>query len=93
MDDVLSAVDSHTAKWIFDKAIMGPLMYDRTCILVTHNATLCLPQAEYAVVLDNGRAVAQGTAVEVVASGKLAEDMGKLETLSASRNVSALPSR
>ena len=93
MDDVLSAVDSHTAKWIFDKAIMGPLMYNRTCILVTHNATLCLPRAEFAVVLDNGRAVAQGSASQVIASGRLAEDIGKLEAMTASRSVSALPSR
>ncbi|KAK0851967.1 Transporter of the ATP-binding cassette (ABC) [Friedmanniomyces endolithicus] len=93
MDDVLSAVDSHTAKWIFDKAIMGPLMYNRTCILVTHNATLCLPQAEFAVLLDNGRVSSQGTASEVIASGMLTEDISKLEAMTASRNVSALPSR
>ncbi|TKA73892.1 hypothetical protein B0A55_03795 [Friedmanniomyces simplex] len=93
MDDVLSAVDSHTAKWIFDKAIMGPLMYNRTCILVTHNATLCLPQSDFAVVLDNGRVAAQGTASEVIASGMLAEDISKLEAMTASRSVSALPSR
>ncbi|KAK5691568.1 Transporter of the ATP-binding cassette (ABC) [Elasticomyces elasticus] len=93
MDDVLSAVDSHTAKWIFDKAIMGPLMHNRTCILVTHNATLCLPQAEFAVVLDNGRVPVQGTASEVIASGLLAEDIAKLEAMTASRSVSALPSR
>ncbi|TKA46270.1 hypothetical protein B0A54_03077 [Friedmanniomyces endolithicus] len=93
MDDVLSAVDSHTAKWIFDKAIMGPLMYNRTCILVTHNATLCLPQAEFAVLLDNGRVSSQGTASEVIASGMLTENISKLEAMTASRNVSALPSR
>ena len=93
MDDVLSAVDSHTAKWIFDKALLGPLMWDRTCILVTHNATLCLPHADFAVVLDNGRVSSQGSAVEVIASGKLAEDMSKFPSRPASRGVSAVPSR
>jgi ABC-type multidrug transport system fused ATPase/permease subunit len=93
MDDVLSAVDSHTAKWIFDKALMGPLMYDRTCILVTHNASLCLPHAEFGVVLDNGRVAVQGTASEIISSDKLAEDMSKFPSRPASRGPSALPSR
>ncbi|KAK5134895.1 hypothetical protein LTR08_005985 [Meristemomyces frigidus] len=93
MDDVLSAVDSHTAKWIFDKALMGPLMYNRTCVLVTHNALLCLPHAEFTVVLDNGRVATQGTPAEVIASGLLAEDISKFESKSASKSASALPSR
>lgn len=93
LDDVLSAVDSHTAKWIFDKALMGPLMHNRTCILVTHNAALCLPRAEFAVVLDNGRATAQGTASEVIHSGKLAEDLTKFDSRPPSRVASVIPSR
>jgi len=93
LDDVLSAVDSHTAKWIFDKAFMGPLMYNRTCILVTHNAALCLPRAEFALVLDNGRVAAQGTASEVISSGKLAEDLSKFDSRPPSRSTSVLPSR
>ena len=93
MDDVLSAVDSHTAKWIFDKALMGPLMYNRTCILVTHNATLCLPYADFAVVLDNGRVAVQGPPSEIVTSGKLAEDMSKFPSRPASRGASRIPSR
>ncbi|OCK81762.1 hypothetical protein K432DRAFT_424668 [Lepidopterella palustris CBS 459.81] len=91
LDDVLSAVDSHTAKWIFDEALMGPLMYHRTCILVTHNVGLCLPHSEYAVVLDNGRVIAQGTANEVIDSGKLSEDLSKSRP--ASRGPSRIPSR
>jgi len=91
LDDVLSAVDSHTAKWIFDNALLGPLMYNRTCILVTHNAVLCLPQAAYAVVLDNGRISAQGTAQEVISSGTLHEDISKLEPKPASRGPSRVP--
>lgn len=93
LDDVLSAVDSHTAKWIFDNALMGPLMHNRTCILVTHNATLCLPHAEFAVVLDNGRVTAQGTAYDVVQSGSLAEDMGKFDFKDQPAKRSKLPSR
>jgi ABC-type multidrug transport system fused ATPase/permease subunit len=91
LDDVLSAVDSHTAKWIFDEALLGPLMYHRTCILVTHNVSLCLPQAEFAVVLDNGRIAAQGTASDVIGSGKLSEDLSKSRP--ASGGGSKVPSR
>lgn len=93
LDDVLSAVDAHTAKWIFDNALLGPLMYNRTCILVTHNAVLCLPQAAYAVVLDNGRVAAQGTSQEVIASGTLHEDLSKLESKPPSHGPSRIPSR
>ncbi|KAI6841124.1 bile acid-transporting ATPase [Hortaea werneckii] len=93
MDDVLSAVDSHTAKWIFEKALMGPLMYNRTCILVTHNATLCLPPSEFAVLLENGRVATQGPPSKVISSGLLAEDMSKFESKPASKAASTLPSR
>nr|WOF01072.1 ATP-dependent bile acid permease-like protein [Corynespora cassiicola] len=91
LDDVLSAVDSHTAKWIFDQALMGPLMYNRTCILVTHNVGLCLPHSEFSLVLENGRVVAQGTANEVISSGKLTEDLTKSRPQS--RGTSRVPSR
>jgi len=94
LDDVLSAVDSHTAKWIFDQALLGPLMHNRTCILVTHNIALCLPHSEYAVVLDNGRVVAQGSPGEVIDSGKLSEDLSKSRPQSQgpSRVASRVPS-
>ncbi|CAD0109869.1 unnamed protein product [Aureobasidium uvarum] len=75
LDDVLSAVDAHTSKWIFEKALMGPLMLNRTCILVTHSTTLCLPHAAFAAVLDNGRVSTQGSARDVIMSGKLTEDL------------------
>jgi len=87
LDDVLSAVDSHTARWIFDKALMGPLMYHRTCVLVTHNVSMCLPHSQFVILLDNGRVTAQGTAGEVINSGKLGED------LSQSTQTSRGPSR
>ncbi len=77
LDDCLSAVDSHTAKWIFDHCIMGPLMYNRTCILVTHNVGLCVPQSHYVIYLDNGRVTAQGPPEEVIASGVLGDDLQK----------------
>lgn len=86
MDDCLSAVDSHTAHWIFHRCLKGPLMENRTCILVTHNVQLCAPLSDYIVMLDNGRVSAQGPSDEVIAAGKLGEDLAK------SRPASALPS-
>ncbi|KAL8704270.1 MAG: hypothetical protein Q9201_002580 [Fulgogasparrea decipioides] len=74
LDDCLSAVDSHTAKHIFEQCIRGPLMVGRTCILVTHNTALCLPAAQHVVCLKNGKIVAQGSPEEVVATGALGPD-------------------
>lgn len=94
LDDVLSAVDAHTSKWIFEKALMGPLMYNRTCILVTHNAVLCLPHARFAVCLDNGRVSVQGTPEQLISSGKLSEDPSQFaKSRPPSRGASTIPSR
>ncbi|KAL9054752.1 MAG: hypothetical protein Q9162_003950 [Coniocarpon cinnabarinum] len=87
LDDVISAVDSHSQKWIFEKALMGSLMTNRTCILVTNSVSLCLPQSKFAVVLDNGHVVASGSPDDIVASGTLHQDLTK------STAVSGLPSR
>ncbi|OAQ80527.1 ATP-dependent bile acid permease [Purpureocillium lilacinum] len=94
MDDCLSAVDSHTAQWIFTNCIKGPLMRGRTCVLVTHNVSLCVPSADFVVLLDNGRVAAQGPAQELIDSGKFGEDIQKSRPPSAcgSRVPSRVPS-
>ncbi|KAK7757282.1 Transporter of the ATP-binding cassette (ABC) [Diatrype stigma] len=92
LDDCLSAVDSHTAKWIFNNCVNGPLMKNRTCILVTHNTSLCVPSSEYVVLLDNGRVDIQGAATEVMASGKLGEEIQN-RSRPGSSHVSQVPSR
>ncbi|CAJ2507141.1 Uu.00g083270.m01.CDS01 [Anthostomella pinea] len=92
LDDCLSAVDSHTAKWIFNTCINGPLMTGRTCILVTHNTTLCAPSASYVVLLDNGKVDAQGPSKELIASGKLGEEL-RNKSRPNSSHVSRIPSR
>ncbi|KAG0648369.1 ATP-dependent bile acid permease [Hyphodiscus hymeniophilus] len=91
LDDCLSAVDSHTAKWIFDNCIRGPLMNSRTCILVTHNLALCVPDSRYVVLLDNGKVEVQGPSEEVIATGKLGDDINKSRPGSAAN--SRMPSR
>ncbi|CRG87680.1 hypothetical protein PISL3812_04700 [Talaromyces islandicus] len=91
LDDCLSAVDSHTAKHIFNQAIRGPLMAHRTCILVTHNVALAVPEADYVVVMDNGKISIQGTSDKVAASGALGKEL--LESRPTSRAGSKAPSR
>lgn len=91
LDDCLSAVDSETAKHLFENCIRGPLMDHRTCILVTHNVALCVPQSEHVVVLDNGKIAAQGPPDEMILSGALGEDI--FASKSASKCGTRAPSR
>ncbi|KAL4242609.1 hypothetical protein ABKN59_011139 [Abortiporus biennis] len=69
LDDVLAALDVHTAKWIVEKCLKGELVRGRTVILVTHNIALASPIADYVVSLDpEGKIRSQGslsTALEI----------------------------
>jgi ABC-type multidrug transport system fused ATPase/permease subunit len=95
LDDCLSAVDSHTAQWIFNNCIMGPLMMTRTCIMVTHNIPLCVPAADFVVSMNNGRVATQGTPRELIAAGTFGDDIRGSRPASvhaASRVPSRVPS-
>ncbi|CAG8540389.1 15319_t:CDS:10 [Funneliformis mosseae] len=72
MDDVLSAVDAHTAKHLMIECFSGTLMKGRTIILVTHHVRLCLKEASYLVTIDNGKVTVAGAVSELRSSGKLA---------------------
>ena len=67
-------------------------MQHRTCILVTHNVALCLPQASHVVVMDNGRILIQGDPEVVVDSGAIEVDES-LKSGMRSRPHSRMPSR
>ncbi|KAF9419736.1 hypothetical protein BGZ94_009323 [Podila epigama] len=82
LDDCLSAVDAHTAKWLFAKCLMGPLMQGRTRVLVTHAVSLTLRGAAHVVVLKNGSVVANGTAQQVIDSGVLGDEVTNEESVS-----------
>jgi len=69
LDDVLSAVDAHTADHLFNNCLRGELMEGRTVILVSHHVQLCAPGASYIVALDNGRVQFQGDRDAFYASG------------------------
>jgi ABC-type multidrug transport system fused ATPase/permease subunit len=92
LDDCLSAVDSHTSQWIFSNCISGPLMKGRTCILVSHNIQLCVPSSDFVVVMENGRITAQGSAEEMIASGRLGEEIQIQRSRPGSASVSRVPS-
>ncbi|KAF9149045.1 hypothetical protein BG015_009183 [Linnemannia schmuckeri] len=81
LDDCLSAVDAHTAKWLFAKCLMGPLMQGRTRILVTHAVSLTLRGAAHVVVLRNGSVVASGSSTQVFESGVLGDDVTNEEQI------------
>lgn len=49
LDDVLSALDVHTSRWIVDKCFSGDLVRGRTLILITHNVTMAGPLAQHVV--------------------------------------------
>ncbi|KAG8768254.1 hypothetical protein FRC12_005683 [Ceratobasidium sp. 428] len=72
MDDVLSAVDSHTAEQIVKRCFLGPLMKHRTVVLVTHHVDLVLPAVSWVVKFHEGQIEAQGTVEQLRESGALA---------------------
>src|SRR5271155_3647946 len=57
LDDVLSALDVHVGKFIFEKCITGELLRGRTVLLVTHNVTMAKKAARKIVVMEQGRIV------------------------------------
>ncbi|KAG8898883.1 hypothetical protein FRC01_010733, partial [Tulasnella sp. 417] len=71
LDDPLAAVDMHTANHLVKKCFSGPLMKDRTILLVTHHVSLCLPAAAYIVELHNGSIYRQGSVKELEERGQL----------------------
>ncbi|KDQ16443.1 hypothetical protein BOTBODRAFT_186497 [Botryobasidium botryosum FD-172 SS1] len=72
LDDIFAAVDSHTARFLYDNLFQGPLMANRTVILVTHHVELVLPSAYYLIRMGlDGRIDTQGTTKDLRARGVL----------------------
>ncbi|KAJ7732681.1 multidrug resistance-associated ABC transporter [Mycena metata] len=49
LDDILAALDVHTAKWVVEKCLGGDLLKNRTVILVTHNIAMTSKLADLVV--------------------------------------------
>ncbi|CAK5279437.1 unnamed protein product [Mycena citricolor] len=73
LDDPLSAVDSHTARFLYENCLLGPLLANRTVILVTHHVDLVAPGAHYLVRMLDGRIDVQGTVQDLRSQGVLQE--------------------
>ena len=82
MDDILSAVDAHTSKFLVKECLGGKLLQGRTVVLVSHHVGLCLPISDFVVSLNNGVVDQAGSASEVnlnVIVAQLPEDEQKEE--------------
>ncbi|KAI8915587.1 P-loop containing nucleoside triphosphate hydrolase protein [Gorgonomyces haynaldii] len=64
LDDPLSAVDAPTGRHLLNHCILT-LFKGRTVLLVTHAVSLVVPQADFCVVMENGRVQASGTPNEI----------------------------
>lgn len=87
LDDCLSAVDSQTSVHIYENCITGPLMKNRTCILVSHNIPLTIKQAAHVIIMDNGRVKNQGSAEKLLSEN--AFDDETIASVIQSRNTSS----
>ncbi|KAJ3556484.1 hypothetical protein NM688_g2007 [Phlebia brevispora] len=71
LDDVLAALDVHTAKWVVDKCFKGDLIQGRTVLLVTHNVHMVKPIAEFVVSLGtDGKIKSQGSLSKALSKNK-----------------------
>lgn len=73
LDDVLSAVDTHTAAILIKKCLFGSIMKGRTVVLVTHHFAAVASGAGWIVRMDNGGIAIQGTPEELRRTGALAQ--------------------
>lgn len=67
LDDVLSAVDAHTARFIYRHCLQGHLLKDRTVVLVSHNVNLVISSAQFVIHLANGRIQKSGPRQDFIA--------------------------
>ncbi|KAJ1896684.1 hypothetical protein LPJ81_004690, partial [Coemansia sp. IMI 209127] len=82
IDDCLSAVDAHTAKHILIECLSSKsaLMQGRTRVLVTHHVAMCLPYAQYMVMMREGRIVLKGAPADLQNQDSLAKALAALDS-------------
>ncbi|KAJ6551726.1 multidrug resistance-associated ABC transporter [Mycena capillaripes] len=83
LDDILAALDVHTAKWIVDKCLTGDLTKDRTIILVTHNVMMTSKLADFVVSVGlDGRVHSRESISEALVKDEaLSEEVSKDQTV------------
>ncbi|KAJ7670138.1 P-loop containing nucleoside triphosphate hydrolase protein, partial [Mycena polygramma] len=79
LDDILAALDVHTAKFIVNKCLTGDLLKNRTVILVTHNVALTGKIADFVVSVGlDGHVHSRGSISEALVKDELlTEEVGK----------------
>ncbi|KAK7048418.1 ATP-binding cassette transporter [Favolaschia claudopus] len=86
LDDILAALDVHTAKWIVEKCLAGDLLQGRTVILVTHNIALTSKLADFVVSVGldgrvHGRdSISDALAKDEVLTKEINDEAGVIET-------------
>lgn len=78
LDDSLSSVDSVTERRILTH--LKTIMAERTTVLITHRVSTAM-QADYIVVLDQGRILEQGTHASLLARNSQYATLSRLQTL------------
>ncbi|KAJ2091802.1 hypothetical protein IW138_001491, partial [Coemansia sp. RSA 986] len=80
IDDCLSAVDMPTARYILTECLLSKtaLMLGRTRVLVTHHVSMCLPHAQFAMVMHDGQIKMKSTSTETHSRRELHKVLGKL---------------
>ncbi|WWC94460.1 hypothetical protein V866_001306 [Kwoniella sp. B9012] len=73
LDDILSAVDAHTAQYICNECLNGSLVQNRTVVLVSHHVSLVLPTANYIVTLSKDGQVEQACPASEVSYSNLVD--------------------
>ncbi|KAH8986098.1 hypothetical protein EDB92DRAFT_1818411 [Lactarius akahatsu] len=72
LDDVLAALDVHTARWIVEKCFKGDVIRGRTILLVTHDVAMATPLADYVVLLGkDGRIASRGSVSDALKKDKM----------------------
>jgi ABC-type multidrug transport system fused ATPase/permease subunit len=101
LDDPLSALDHNTAEFVVRKCLYGPLMQNRTIVLVTHRTALVRDIADQIVEIDESRAVFHSKAA-IMASTKrdgsgllsnLNDSETETEEASAEEEAAAIPDK
>lgn len=93
LDDILSALDVHTARWVTEKCLGGDLLEGRTVLLVTHNVVLAEQVSDFVVVLGlDGKVTSQGSMSEALKSNSRLRRRAKKQSVEVAKAEDKIPS-
>ncbi|TFK33331.1 hypothetical protein BDQ12DRAFT_700806 [Crucibulum laeve] len=87
LDDVFSALDVHTSKWIITHCFRGKLVKGRTILMVTHNLTLMSPIADFVLRMGESGKISTFTRLSKEKPGSADLALNAMDDTSASTNV------